>query len=157
MGYDVVGYDRETRNPRKEHKRVQFVPSSFKQLLMRGFGSVCPHTMLISWPENDPEEPEALNQLLRKASVVVYLGKNTDGIVCGSPSLFTGLLPRQVLAYLPSPSNTMIIYGPCSRGTPKVYPEEFAGLTIHSGRPPLRYNDIEGTTTYEASAYSAGR
>lgn len=52
-----------------------------------------------------------LISLLRRAPIVVYLGKNTDGNACGFHDLFAYLVRRKVLAYVPNKANTLIIYG----------------------------------------------
>lgn len=62
----------------------------------------------ISWPSNYENH---LTPLASHANTIIYLGKNTDGSACGTPSLFQHFLLRSVLIYIPDRANTLIIYG----------------------------------------------
>jgi len=70
----------------------------------------CPRVAFVSWPQNTYDL--GTRKLLARSQVVIYLGKNTDGISCGGPSFFDSLLTREVKAYVPDPLNTLIVYGP---------------------------------------------
>lgn len=61
--------------------------------------------------------------------MVIYIGKNTDGIACGSPQLFDYFRWREVLVYDPDPQNVLIVYG-ALREEPRmaVHHEEAAGM-----------------------------
>lgn len=67
-------------------------------------------TAFVSWPIN--VRYTGLAQLIARSRVVAYLGKNSDGVACGEPSLFTYLREREVLAYVPHQHNSLIVYGP---------------------------------------------
>jgi hypothetical protein len=90
----------------------------------------------VSWPTNSPlsfrgvENPTyALLKLVMSAARVVYLGKNTDGIICGHPHLFRHLVRRPLLAHVPSEANTLLAY---DTGTVTREPvlEEQAGMDM---------------------------
>lgn len=85
--------------------------------------------VFLSWPPNH-ELPE-LRQLLRRADVVIYLGKNTDGRMCGTPTLFRHFLTRRLDEYVPHENNALIVYGPEMRLKRAPVGEEFAALKIY--------------------------
>jgi hypothetical protein len=79
----------------------------------------------MSWPRNTMDF--GLVRLVSGASVVAYLGKNTDGTACGYPLLWNHLRNRKVLAHVPDRTNTLIVYGEEEYGR-NLIPEEFAAL-----------------------------
>lgn len=81
----------------------------------------------VSWPVN--RETKGLLEILETSEVVVYLGKNTDGVACGSTSMWDHLLCREVLHHCPSRENTLIVYGPQRVPKREMLPEEFAFRT----------------------------
>lgn len=84
----------------------------------------------LSWPIN--WHVEGLIPALARASTVIYLGKTTDGMMCGWLTMWRHLSARTVLAEYPNPNNTLIVYGaPC--GPRALLPDEEAGLD-KSGR-----------------------
>lgn len=97
------------------HGRFDQVPDSFPLDLV-----------FVSWPPNWRCD---LERLVRLAKTVVYLGKNTDGTMCGTPELFHHLSGRNVLAYVPDPKNTLIVYG-SDLVTRRPKGEELAGIRI---------------------------
>jgi hypothetical protein len=70
---------------------------------------LAPDVAFISWPVNH-DQPE-LFRVLRAATKVIYLGKNSDGTSCGHPTLFRDLLKRELLTYVPERDNTLIVGG----------------------------------------------
>lgn len=100
----------------------------------------------LSWPPNYPVP--GLLDLLERARSVVYVGKNTDSSACGWGRLFRlALIPRRVLAHVPDPKNTLIVYGRVA-GPRRLLGEEFAALVSAQ----------EQVVTFEqASAIDAGR
>lgn len=82
---------------------------------------------VVSWPHNSglPGIPK----LLRGIPDVVYLGKNTDGTTCGSRAMFSVLLHRNPVRYVPDSRNVMIHYGNESRPNPLLHHEEVAAIT----------------------------
>ena len=80
----------------------------------------------VAWP---PNWKCGLERLVRLSKTVVYLGKNTDGTMCGTAELFQDLSRRNVLAYVPDPKNTLIVYGSEQVVRPPKG-EELAGLRI---------------------------
>jgi len=92
---------------------------------------------VVAWPDagtsdRDEYEMEALARLLNQFEYVVYIGKNTDGCVCGHLVLFEYLVTREVVAHAPDRYNTMIVYGHRDRSYPYILPEEAAALTTWS-------------------------
>jgi hypothetical protein len=79
----------------------------------------------LSWPVN---WSSGVLRLVRRARLVIYLGKNTGGIVCGYPDLWWHLRTREVLRHIPGRKNSFIIYGPGTRGCKGHLPEEHAAL-----------------------------
>jgi hypothetical protein len=68
----------------------------------------------VSWPAIsvlDMSPEYGLLDLVCLAQTVVYLGKNTDGTICGRPALFKHLLRRPLLVHVPDQYNTLIGYG----------------------------------------------
>jgi len=64
----------------------------------------------LSWPVN--HGAPGLLEIVSRTHCLIYLGKNTDGAACGYPDLFRYLLRREVLTYVPTKRNTLIVYGP---------------------------------------------
>lgn len=99
----------------------------------------------ISWPENDRFTAKNLLPLLQRASTVIYLGKNTDGVMCGRPEIFDHFSGRQLLAYEPHKLNVLCIYGRMlkkRRSGKRLRQEEEAGLAMgFPGDPHIDYTD----------------
>ena len=74
---------------------------------------------------------DGLLQLLARAETIVYLGKNTDGSMCGFPAVFEHMVGRRLLAYVPHFRNTLVVVG--ARLTEPRAPqhEELAGLLAY--------------------------
>ncbi len=72
-----------------------------------------------------------LLDLLEKARIIIYLGKNTDLTACGWPGLFWHFLGREVVAYAPEPANVMVVYGSRASTPRPILGEELAALTAH--------------------------
>lgn len=82
-------------------------------------------TAFVSWPSNRPSE--GLLRLVKRASLVIYLGNCMDGTMCGSRELYGHLHGRKVLVHLPEKKNTLVVYG--AKGPPRdLLPEELAGI-----------------------------
>ena len=103
----------------KPHPRVQRIHQRFEEL---PFYPTSVH--FISWP---PNWKCGLLPHIKAAGIIVYLGKNTDGMSCAIPAIWRYLVTRKILAYVPHKKNTLIVYGP---GVEKRPPrgEEEAGL-----------------------------
>lgn len=84
----------------------------------------------------------ALLQLVEEARLVVYLGKNTDGTVCGWPGLFAHFLRRDLLAYVPERRNSLAVYGGHLESYRHPKGEELAGLSTDVSRI-LSYEETE--------------
>lgn len=80
----------------------------------------------VSWPSN--RSSSGLLELIRPASIVIYLGKCTDGSMCGSPELYRYFSKRAVIAHEPHHTNTLVIYGGESSQGRDLLPEELAGI-----------------------------
>ena len=83
-----------------------------------------PEVAFVSWPVN---WEVGLPAVLRRAPTVIYLGTNVGGTVCGDEHLWRYLTTREVLAYEPDPSNSLIVYGP-REVERRLVGEEWAGL-----------------------------
>lgn len=88
---------------------------------------------IVSWPW---VADRALLYLIEKSSTVVYFGKNTDLVRCGSPKprihhdLWKLLSRRPILAHVPDVKDVLIVYGEraLERQRPLVE-EEYAALS----------------------------
>jgi hypothetical protein len=86
----------------------------------------------VSWPFNQIDPP--LLDLCARARTVAYLGKCTDGRICGWPGLFRHFLSRRLVTYAPHPANTLCVYGEPLPAPRAGELEERAGLdwqTVH--------------------------
>ncbi len=111
-------------------QRTQAVPQRI-QVVQRYFAQYQEpiDTAFVSWPANNVSSDNALVKLLRRAERVIYLGKNTDHSMCGTPVLFGHLVCRKLLAYAPQRENTLIVYGPLINKARQLKGEELAALT----------------------------
>lgn len=89
----------------------------------------------LSWPSAEDSKFKARSDysvlgIVRRAPIVIYLGSNMDGVMCGSRKLYEHLARRRVLAHEPAPHNTLIVYdGLLAAGKSReLLPEETAGL-----------------------------
>lgn len=80
----------------------------------------------VSWP--DSLEGNGLVDIARRAKLVIYLGKNTNGVCCGAPSLFEHLLKREVLAHVPHEANELVVYGNFREADREALVEELGGV-----------------------------
>jgi len=101
-----------------------------------------------SWPQNDEDTVRELLPLLERAATIVYLGKNTDGVMCGTSRLFHHLAGRVLLGYVPDRQNVLAIYGAPlgrQRAGAELRQEERAGLSaLAPGKPWEDYTESEG-------------
>lgn len=79
----------------------------------------------MSWPRSTFDT--GLLNICRRARLVVYLGRNTDGSACGFPPLLQHLATRQVLAHVPDSYNSLIIYSSTLESR-RYLPEEYAAI-----------------------------
>lgn len=86
-------------------------------------------TAVVSWPINRYDQ--GLLSLVDRARRVIYIGKNTDGSMCGWPGLFWSFLARELLAYVPDRRNVLIVYGDKLKALRRPVGEELAGLTSY--------------------------
>jgi len=117
--WHVVAIDKEGMSRRKQAK-ITKLHQTFSE-----FKDPAP-TVILSWPVN--WVVEGLLRIVKEAKTVVYLGTNTDGMACGTKTLWKHLATRKVLAHVPVHGNTMIVYGALLQKSRKVLPEEFAAL-----------------------------
>lgn len=96
-------------------------------------------TALISWPINHPDS--GLLDLVERSRIVIYIGKNTDGLMCGWPGLFWTFLSRELLAYVPDRKNVLAVYGWELPSPRRPTGEELAGLTTYEKM--YSYEDAE--------------
>lgn len=115
----VVAIDKERRSARSR-ARVEYYHMRLHEF--KGKAAV----VMLSWPPN--HAIDGLLGILERARVVIYLGSNTGGNACGTPALFRHLIRRELLAYVPHSSNSMIVVGD-SLGAPRAKTgEECAAL-----------------------------
>lgn len=111
----------------KEPPRTRSMPNglTYVQSLFRNYKEVS-DVAVASWPINNPS---GLHRLVEHSRVVIYLGKNTDATVCGYEEFWDHLIRREVLEYLPSRAQSLVIYGPRRVERVKL-PEELAATDI---------------------------
>lgn len=136
-------------------KKMTLVPLYFEQFV--DIGDNLPtekDVVFTSWPANLPMR--GFNDLCHTAGIVIYLGKNTDGIACGNPSFFTLMQHRQVLAHYPHRDNTLIVYGKYeteigSKKVRKQFIEEECGMTNDLPSAVIQqFNEKERTVRYKS-------
>lgn len=89
-----------------QHPNLSYVQSNFRlyrPTLNRN------DVAFISWPV--PYDSAELTELERLFKTVIYLGKNTDGLSCGSASFWYDMICRPVLGAIEHRENSLIIYG----------------------------------------------
>jgi len=97
----VVAIDKSL--PRSHNRRIECVEEYFHSYV-EGI-----QTAFVSWPCN--WQDLGLLRLVMRCQVVLYLGTNTQGTMCGGREFFEYLTGREILAYEPDPKNTLIVYG----------------------------------------------
>jgi hypothetical protein len=100
----------------------------------------------VSWPANRLDGD--LIRLVSLAKTIVYLGKNTDGSMCGDPHLFKYFLSRRLEKYIPDPRNALIVLGEVGSGFRPPQGEELAGLLSFDGAM-LSYKEAENAGAFE--------
>jgi len=78
----------------------------------------------LSWP---PNGPNGLLTVVQTTEVIIYLGKCTDGSMCGEPEMWRELRTREILNISPDRRNTLIVYGP-NKVERRPVLEEIAGI-----------------------------
>jgi hypothetical protein len=117
-----------TTNP-----RIEVVKAYFHDL-----GDLTPDVAFVSWPVN--HDQPGLFRVLRAATKVIYLGKNSDGTSCGHPTLFRDLLNRELLTYVPERENTLIVGGQTLMVPREPTGEERANFSTST---ILQYDEVE--------------
>ncbi len=96
----------------------------------------------VSWPANCPTDIEPFLEA-SNTNTVVYLGKNTDGVACGTPVLFKSMVRRELVTYVPERHNSLIVLGK-GLELPRVPTgEEFAGMTMCMNSPVYSIEEAE--------------
>ena len=71
-----------------------------------------PDVTFLSWPPLcDRAEANYLSDLIGMSDVLIYAGKNTDGVACGHALLFRRMLRRRLITYLPEERTTLLVLG----------------------------------------------
>lgn len=115
----------------------------YAQWALANPGALPPYDMaLMGWPNNNDSPSPAYLQL-SSGVPILYIGTNTDGIACGGPLLWRGLLSRAVEEYVPGRSNTLILYS--------------AAELERARGEGARYHEEAGAGSKEALPYSDNR
>lgn len=101
---------------------------------------------VISWPWDSKHD--GLVELLRKFTVVVYIGKNTDGSACGSNDLWQHLTTRALREEIPDQRNVLLHYGPEVFDKPALRSEEEIAGLLNTGM----FNIVEYGTLVKVAA-----
>lgn len=126
--FSVICVDKDPLHPSVGElpSKVTYVRKAFEN-----YNTPSIDVALLAWPRND--RLPGLLRLLKYARKIVYLGKNTDGCLCGNPELFQYFLKRALLDYVPERTNTMIALGHSTAWlSPPRQPkhEEMAGIDL---------------------------
>ena len=127
----VVAIDRQApRRATALPPSVLFRRQAFEDVAER------PRVAFLSWPSPEPlvdYGPAGIMRLVRAASVVVYLGRNRDRVVCGGRPLFEHFAERELTAYIPARRNDLLVLGRWHRGGDlrPLTAEEEHGLFAH--------------------------
>jgi len=93
----------------------------------------------VSWPDN---YDNGLLPILKRTKTIIYLGKNTDMSMCGTPALFRYLLTRKIEEHVPARPNTLICYSEqLDKPRWMPVPEEDAALRMDTSEAPAPYRD----------------
>ncbi len=115
----VIAMDKVMPPDLPSQENVTFVQEEFIE------HSISPTAVaFVSWPINRNVH---LEFLLAKVNTVVYLGKNTDGMACGDPILWSHLTMRKVQLHVPHRQNDLIVYGEFCGDRP-LLPEELGAI-----------------------------
>jgi hypothetical protein len=117
------------------HPKVHVVNSYFSRRLIPPEGIPVAY---LSWPVNY-RNPELI-EMLKQSGIIIYLGSNMDGSVCGDIDLFRHVTTRTILAHHEHPHNTLTIYGSVLTKPRQQTPEEWAALN-----PYRIWNLVEAT------------
>jgi hypothetical protein len=131
----IVAVDKE-RSPCLPSNRITRIWSTFEE-----FADPTP-TSIISWPVTCGVP--GLLRIIAGSETVIYLGKNTDGLVCGFQELWEHLSEREVLAHVPEKENTLIVYGQVQGVLHDPLPEEWAALHLEKIWSYKSLQDMEG-------------
>jgi len=82
-----------------------------------------------SWPTNGGAA--GFIELVARARILIYLGKNTEGTICAEPGFFEHTCRRKLLAYVPWRHNTLIVVGEKLKRKRAATREEKAGMHVH--------------------------
>lgn len=125
-------------------ERITFIKGYFQNIHELG---VPISTLFLSWPCNASMAVPGLPTLARGVETVIYLGHNLDGTCCGTWPLWHDLTHREVLAHIPHPRNSFIVYGkPC--GERPLLPEEHGAASASI----LSYEDAREMAQNSASS-----
>ena len=89
-------------------RKATYIESYFQALLEKPPPM---NIVFLSWPFNASGAVRGLTGLVERAPTVIYLGHNLDGTCCGVGPLWDNLTQRKVLAHVPHPRNSLIVYG----------------------------------------------
>lgn len=120
--------------PTPHTPQVTLLQKSFRECLQ---DPQCPTSIdvaFLSWPINHPTIANGLLHVLRRSRIVLYLGKTTDGTMCGDSDLFRFLCCRELLSYIPRIQNTLIVYGEFGKPHSPRH-EEQAGIDVSKVYP----------------------
>lgn len=125
----VVAVDKEPIESgyQKLSRKVRVVKSLYQDYL----GAI--DIAFVSWPSN--WETPGLLGCLERAQLVIYLGKNTEGTICGTPGFYEHLRRRKLLEYVPVRKNTLIIVGNMLSRKRAATFEEKAGMDLSKQIP----------------------
>lgn len=87
-----------------------------------------PDVAHVAWPSS--QTAHGLTELIDEIPRVVYVGKTTDGLICGSPTLYRRFLHRPILATDSDAHNTLVVYGPVGEKRRRPTVDERAGIDL---------------------------
>lgn len=143
----VVGVEKDPYTP-PTHPKIEWVQTYFDEYDAKSDVKI--DVAFLSWPAN--RRSVGLFSMIYRAKTVIYLGKNTDGIVCGVPEIFQLFAYRKLEVYIPHHRNSLVILGEQLDDRRELTGEEYAGLMAFDG-PVLSFDKAEALKAQpEASA-----
>lgn len=132
----VHAVDKDLRKPDKVPPNVTCYPTTFQKFK----APKAIDCAVISWPPN--YTCLGLLDLVKMASRVVYIGRNTGATACGTPELFLHLTRRMLAVEVRDEHNCLHCYGAVQHEEPQFRSEEEVCGLIHRG--PFRIIPYNG-------------
>lgn len=142
--YEIIGTDSTIRIHGFDKEYIQTDHKAIKTYqvdLSHGKFESKSKIALLAWPINRPSSAGGpkWESILPQYTQVIYIGKNTDGMCCGSLELWRYLITLNVQAVIPDRQETLIHYTTAPRVSSKTLIEEQSGIAAWLGGNIVAY------------------